>query len=242
MTLHRTDVPLAPIHRERLVAVGVEPDRLDRVDWRAAAGDLPAWWEDLGNALYLATGAALPEAVVAQLTTFCFSDALILVGGSMEHLSSLLVGGDGATVFLDERVVLTAGEVYCGASSSIVLHGPVIATRQPVIDARNGGSIVVAPDQLWAAGVYVATDDMHRLQDARTGERLNPFGATIRIGRHVWLCRESVVTGHVEIGNDVCVGLRAVVRGQKVPPEVVVAGAPSRVVREGTTWSFDDAP
>lgn len=241
--LIRTDEAMTPEHRARLVAAGVEPEHLDALDWRRMDGDeLPTWWNDLGNALYAAPGASLPDKVVELITTFYFHDALIVIGGPMEHLTSLLVGGDGATVFLDERVILTAGEIYCGPQSSIVLHGPVVATRSPVIDARNGGRVVAAGDQLWAAGVYIATDDMHRLEDAQTGERINPFGATIRLGHHVWLCRESVVSGHVEIGDHVCVGLRAVVRGQKVPDHVVVAGSPARVVREGTTWSFDDAP
>jgi len=238
--LTRTGDAMTPQHRARLVAAGVDPQRLEDVAWERMDGELPSWWNDLGNALYAAPGASLPDRVVELITTFYFHDALIVVGGSMEHLTSLLIGGDEATVFLDERVILTAGEIYCGPRSSVVLHGPVVATRSPVIDARNGGSIVAAGDQLWAAGVYIATDDMHRLEDAATGERINPFGATIRIGHHVWLCREAVVSGHVEIGDHVCVGLRSVVRGQKVPDHVVVAGSPARVVREGTTWSFDD--
>lgn len=240
--LSRTDDALSPEHRDRLVEAGVDPERLDAVAWRRMDGPLPSWWNDLGNALYAAPGARLPDHVLAGLTTFYYSGALIVVGAPMDHLTSLLVGGDGATVFLDERVVLTAGELYCGPGSSIALHGPLVATRSPVVDARNGGRVVAAGDQLWAAGVYIATDDMHRLEDAVTGERLNPFGATIRIGHHVWLCREAVVSGHVEIGSHACVGMRSVVRGQKVPPNVVVMGSPGRVVREGTTWSFDDTP
>lgn len=240
--LSRTDDALTPEHRDRLVEAGVDPERLDAVAWRRMDGPLPSWWNDLGNALYAAPGARLPDHVLAGLTTFYYSGALLVVGAPMDHLASLLVGGDDATVFLDERVVLTAGELYCGPGSSIALHGPLVATRSPVVDARNGGRVVAAGDQLWAAGVYIATDDMHRLEDAATGERLNPFGATIRIGHHVWLCREAVVSGHVEIGAHVCVGMRSVVRGQKVPPNVVVMGSPGRVVREGTTWSFDDTP
>ncbi|WP_146826055.1 acyltransferase [Aeromicrobium flavum] len=240
--LTRTDDPMTDAHRTRLMAAGVDPERLEAVDWRRVDGALPSWWNDLDNALYTAPGARLPDHVVQALTTFYFRDALIVVGSPMDHLTSLLLGGDEATVFLDERVVLTAGEVYCGPGSSIVLHGPLVATRSPVVDARNGGRVVAAGDQLWAAGVYIATDDMHRLEDATTGERLNPFGATIRLGHHVWLCRESVVSGHVDIGDHVCVGLRAVVRGQKVPAHVVIAGSPGRVVREGTTWSFEDTP
>ncbi|WP_229054878.1 hypothetical protein [Aeromicrobium sp. Leaf350] len=229
-------------HRERLRSAGVRAEALDALTWTRVEHGVPDWWHDCDNALYVAEGAYLPESVLAHLTLFPMRDVVIAIGSPMEHLTSLLVGGDRATVFLDRDVVLTAGEIYCGADSQVVLHGPVVATRQPLIDARNGGSILVDGDQLWAAGVYLATDDMHRLTDRTTGERLNPFGAHIRLGRHVWLCREAVVTGHVEIGDDVCVGLRSMVRGQKVPSRTVVAGVPARVVREDTTWSFDDTP
>lgn len=241
--MERTDgETMTPAHRERLRAAGVDVEALDARAWCPVRAGLPSWWHDLGNVLYLAVSATLPDAVVGHLTTFPFRDAVIAVGSPMPWLSSLLVGGDGATVFLDHGVQLTAGEVYCGGGSAVVLHGPLIATRQAVVDARNGGSIVVGADGLWAADVYVATDDMHRLADRQTGQRLNPFGADIRVGRHVWLCKDAVVTGHVEIGEGSVVGLRSVVRGQKVPAHAVVAGVPARVVREDVEWGFDDLP
>jgi hypothetical protein len=233
---------LSPAHRERLRSSGVEADALDDASWTVLTEGLPDWWHELGNALYLADRAWLPEHVVASLGIFPVRDVLIVVGAPMEWLSSLLVGGDSATVFLGRDVVLTAGELYCGARSRIVLHGPVVGTRSAIVDARNGGSIVAGPDQLWAADVYIATDDMHRLEDSETGERLNPFGADIRIGPHVWLGREAVVTGHAEIGAGAVIGMRSLVRGQKVPPRTVAAGSPARIVREGVSWSHDDVP
>ncbi len=229
-------------HRERLRGAGVTAEALDALTWTRVIEGVPEWWHDCDNALYYARGAFLPPAVLANMTMFPMRDAVVAVGAPMDHLTSLLLGGDNATVFIDQRVVLTAGEIYCGAASQIVLHGPIIGTRQPVLDARNGGSILVDGDQLWAADVYIATDDMHRLTDRATGDRLNPFGAHIRLGRHVWLCREAVVTGHVEIGPDVCVGMRSMVRGQKVPARTAVAGTPTRILRENVTWDFDDLP
>lgn len=203
---------------------------------------MPPWWNDQGNALYLADGAWLPPKVLADLMSIAVHDVLIAIGSPMQWLSSLLVGGDRATVFLDRRCVLTAGDVYCGADSQIVLHGPVLATREVVIDARNGGSIVAQGDQLWAANVYLATDDMHRLADRHTGERLNPYGAHIRLGKHVWLCRDAVVTAHADIGDGAVVAMRAVVRGQKVPAHAVVAGVPARIMRTDVEWTHDDVP
>ncbi|MET0931151.1 MAG: hypothetical protein ABWX74_16645 [Aeromicrobium sp.] len=233
---------LTAAHRERLREAEVEAAALDASSWSLVTDGLPSWWPDCGNALYLADDAFLPDHVVAGLGVFPVRDVLIVVGAHMEWLSSLHVGGDGATVFLGRSCVLTAGEIYCGGGSRIVLHGPVVATRGAIVDARNGGSIVAEPDQLWAAHVYVATDDMHRLEDLRTGERLNPYGAHIRLGRHVWLGRDVVVTGHAEIGAGAVVGMRSLVRGQKVPPHTVVVGSPARIVREGVTWSHDDVP
>jgi acetyltransferase-like isoleucine patch superfamily enzyme len=233
---------MAPEHRERLRAAGADVEAVDALAWTRVEDGVPAWWHDCDNALYLADGALLPEEVLAQLTLFPVRDVVVAVGSALRSISTLLVGGDSAVVYVDAGCELTAGEIYCGGGSTIVLHGPLVATRCAVVDARNGGSVVAAPEQLWAADVYVATDDMHRLEDRTTGERLNPFGASIRLGRHVWLCKDAVVTGHVEVGDGAVVAMRSVVRGQKVPAHSVVAGVPAKVVRDDVAWTYDDAP
>ncbi len=229
-------------HRNRLRAAGVEAEALDAATWRVVTEPFPDWWHDDGNALYLADGASLPDRMYESLCTYRVHDVLLVIGSPMIWLQSLLVGGDGATVFLDQECSMTAGDLYCGADSRIILHGPVVATRNAIIDARNGGSVVAEADQLWAANVYIATDDMHRLEDLRTGERLNPFGAHIRLGRHVWLGRDVVITGHSDVGEGSVVGQGSLVRGQKVPANTAVAGSPARVVREGIAWRHDDVP
>ena len=233
---------LAPEHRDRLRAAGADVDAVDAQTWTRVHDGVPTWWHDCDNALYLAEGALLPPKVLEQLTLVPVRDVVVAVGSALRSIASLLVGGDGATVFVDAGCELTAGELFCGGGSSIVLHGPLVATRCAVVDARNRGSVVALPEQLWAADVYVATDDMHRLEDRATGERLNPFGASIRLGRHVWLCKDAVVTGHADVGDGAVVGMRAGVRGQKVPAHSVVAGAPARVVRDDVAWSYDDRP
>lgn len=229
-------------HRDRLRTADVEAKSLDVATWRAVSEPFPDWWHDDGNALYLADGAFLPDKTIELLTTYPVRDVLIAIGSPMRWLHSLSVGGDDATVFIDQDCSMTAGDLYCGGGSRIVLHGPVTATRSAIVDARNGGSVVADPDQLWAANVYIATDDMHRLEDRTTGERLNPYGAHIRLGRHVWLGRDAVITGHSDVGEGAVVGQGSLVRGQKVPAHTAVAGVPARVVREDIAWSHDDTP
>ncbi len=233
---------MSAAHRERLRAAGVDADALNATTWRRVMDPLPKWWHEDGNVLYFAEGASLDGEIIETLTMFPVRNVLIAIGSEMHLFRSLLIGGDDAIVFIDQNVKLTAGELYCGAESTVVLHGPVTATRCAIIDARNGGSIVAGPDQLWAANVYVATDDMHRLEDRTTGERINPFGAHIRIGSHVWLGRDAVITGHADVGDGVVVGHLSLVRGQKIPDYAAVAGTPARVVRENVGWTEADTP
>jgi acetyltransferase-like isoleucine patch superfamily enzyme len=235
--------PLADHDRARLHGLGVPAEVLDGMDLRRVGGGaLPGWWEANGNALYARPDLPLPAKLLETMVFYPFSDALIVLGTDISVVASLLLGGDDATVFIGPDSYLSFAELYCGAASSIVLVGGAVATSRAVVDARNGGSVFADHDQLWAADVYIATDDMHRLEDLATGERLNPYGAHIRLGRHVWLCKDAVVSGHAEVGDGSVVGLRSVVRGQKVPPHTAVAGTPARVIREGVTWRGEDTP
>lgn len=231
--------PLTAAHRERLLVAGLTAEVLDGLALREVGDQLPERFAAQGNAFYLADGLAMPPRIPGRLMTYPFSNALIVLASRLDSLS-VLVGGDGATVFVGPDSELTAGEIYCGGGSSVILHGRVVATGEAQLDARNGGSIVAELDQLWAARVYIATDDMHSLVDLETGVRFNPYGGQIRIGRHVWLGREAILTGHVEIGESAVVGLRSLVRGQKIPANTAVAGTPARVIREGITWLGDD--
>ncbi|MGN6162341.1 MAG: acyltransferase [Marmoricola sp.] len=234
--------PPTPAHLERLLQRGADRAIVDGLVVREVLGPLPDWWPENGNALYAVPGAVLPYRLINKLVGFPCHDTLLVIATDVPNLSSLLVSGSGATVLLGPESEFTAGDIYCGADSSVIFDGGVTATREAVIDARNGGSIVARWEQLWAANVYVATDDMHRLESVETGVRLNPFGATIHLGRHLWLGRDVIITGHVEIGDDCVIGTRSMVRGQKIPANSAVAGVPARVIREGVTWTEDDLP
>lgn len=237
-----TGEPLTDVHRERLIAAGLEPEVLAGLELSEITGPLPEWWHEGGNALYLRDGFPLDPRLIELLGFYPFSDALIVVATDITSMQALLVGGDSPTIFIGPDTSMVWGEIYCGGGSAVILSGGLVATSRAQIDARNGGSIVAARDQLWAANVYVATDDMHRLEDGETGQRINPYGAHIRFGEHVWLGRDAIVTGHAEIGDGAVVGMRSMVRNQKVEPRTAVAGVPARTIRENVAWSGDDTP
>jgi hypothetical protein len=110
--------PLTVAHRSRLVNSGVLPEVLDDLTLRNVTGPLPEWWHEYGNALYLRDGMTVPSALIEVMATYPFRDVLIVLGTGMEWFSSLLVGGDGATVFIGPNTYMTAADLYCATKAS----------------------------------------------------------------------------------------------------------------------------
>jgi len=89
-------------------------------------------------------------------------------------------------------------------------------------EIRIGNSVMMANS------VYIADSDWHGVYDrTERDERKTP----VVIGDNVWLGDHSVVLKGVTIGENSVVGANAVVT-RDVPPNVVVAGIPARVVKE----------
>jgi acetyltransferase-like isoleucine patch superfamily enzyme len=77
----------------------------------------------------------------------------------------------------------------------------------------------------------VFDSDFHPLEPSRRHDPVAPvLSAPIRIGENVWLAGQSAVLKGVTVGDNSVVAFRAVV-SSAVPPNVVVAGNPARVVK-----------
>ena len=235
--------PLARDDRDRLRAAGLDKALLGSLDLVLAEADTPDWWASSGNRLYL-TRESAPDArfFLTHAGAAPAVDALVVLAERADVMPATLMWGSGGLLFIGPGSSLRHGSVALGGASTIVLEGEATAIRSFELQARNGGSIVAGHDQLWATGITLQTDDMHAIRDASSGQRLNGFGGHIRIGRHVWLGRDSVVLGGAVVGRDTVVGLGSIVTAGEHPDGVVLAGAPVRVVRTGITWSRDDLP
>ncbi len=88
--------------------------------------------------------------------------------------------------------------------------------------------IVLGNGVMLANGAYVTDSDWHTIYDRTVrDEKAYP----VHIGDNVWLGDHATVLKGVTIGENSVVAARAVVT-RDVPPNVVVAGNPARVVRE----------
>jgi acetyltransferase-like isoleucine patch superfamily enzyme len=103
----------------------------------------------------------------------------------------------------------------------------------------NRGTMLAAHERI-EIGDYVmfanhcfVGDSDHRHDDPDepiTRQGFVPQGP-VRIGSNVWFGVNCVVTGGVEIGDRAVIGANSVVTSD-IPPRVIAAGAPAKVIRE----------
>lgn len=100
------------------------------------------------------------------------------------------------------------------------------------------GRVDIGRDCLFSYDVVIRNHDTHHIFDKETGKRIN-YPGNVRVGDHVWLGYGATLLGNASIGDNSVVGTMAVTSGS-FPKEVVLAGSPARIVREGVLWSKDN--
>jgi hypothetical protein len=98
-----------------------------------------------------------------------------------------------------------------------------------------GHGVVIGDDALISGGVWMRNYSMHAVHDLRTGARIGRPPVDTVLERHVWLGQDALLLGCERIGMGSIIGARSLVN-RVVPPRVVAAGTPARVLREEVSW------
>jgi acetyltransferase-like isoleucine patch superfamily enzyme len=169
------------------------------------------WYEPLFRSQCASVGRGLQ---MEQLPYLTGQGRLVL--GNDVRLSGKSSFGFGNRFRADPEIVLGDG--------TFIGHGCSLTAA---------GSIRIGRHCLLAAGVSVRDFDGHPLDAVRrrAGEPTPPEDVKpIHIGDDVWLGNGALIMKGVTIGSRAVVAARAVVT-HDVPPDVVVAGIPARVVK-----------
>lgn len=153
-----------------------------------------------------------------------------------------LLGSDTVLLFNDigpEYVALN--DLYLRSNGQFLFWGRGASAVGISMEIEGeGAGVVIGDDALISAGVWVRNHDMHAMHDLRTGARINRPPVQTVLERHVWLGQDAMLLNTERIGMGSIVGTRTMVKGT-VPPRVVVAGTPARVIREGVSWGRSNA-
>lgn len=136
-----------------------------------------------------------------------------------------IVIGNGVNAWAHQeptRLVTTRPDAVLVVGDGVRLNGPTILASERV----------EVGDRCILGSAVVFDSDFHSTRrDRATNPDAPVRRAPVAIGRNVWLAGQCAVLPGVTVGEDSVVGFRAVVT-RDVPPGVVVAGNPARVVRE----------
>lgn len=101
--------------------------------------------------------------------------------------------------------------------------------------AHEPARIAIGRGCLFGADVNVTVSDMHAIRDAATGERLNP-ARDVSIGERVWIGYRTFVGKGSTVGAGSVIGAQSFLSGA-VPPGVLAAGHPVRILRRDIDWT-----
>ncbi len=134
--------------------------------------------------------------------------------------------GDFATVVAtrDQKVRFSVWSVQDKGGSIALGSYCLIA---PGVRISSGAEIVIGDNCMMANGVYITDADWHGIYDRASLGRAEP----VNISSNVWIGDSAIICKGVSIGQNSIIGAGSVVV-KPVPPDVIVAGNPARVVRK----------
>jgi len=153
------------------------------------------------------------------------------------HASIRMLGSDTVMLFNDiGQEYVAMPDIYLRSDGQFVFWGRGASAVGLSMEIEGEGSgVVIGDDALISNGVWIRNHDMHAIHNLRTGARINRPPVQTVLERHVWLGHDAMLLNVERIGMGAIVGTRSLVKGT-VPPRVVVAGTPARVIREGVSW------
>ena len=142
--------------------------------------------------------------------------------------------GDNNSVMVDNDTVFKDVDIWISDGSIIEIGHNTHFTGDIHIACIEGKKIHIGERCLFSNQITLRTGDSHSILN-KSGIRTN-HAKDIWIGDHVWIGQQVMVLKGAKIGDEAVVGTRALVTGKNFKPNVVLAGAPAKIIKEDITW------
>lgn len=142
--------------------------------------------------------------------------------------------GEGLHCRLGSQSRLHGGHYILEDKNSRLDIGESTTIYSPMCVVNEGGAIRIGRDCMVAYGTDLRNSDGHSILDTITGARINP-ARDITLGDHVWVGAQCQILKGVTVGPRAIVAARSVVT-KNVQEGTLVAGVPTRLIRENVDW------
>lgn len=104
---------------------------------------------------------------------------------------------------------------------------------------KKGVSVILGDNVIMGTGCIIRTGDGHTIVDKGSRDPLNEPQDVV-IDRHVWIGARCMLLKGTKISADSIVGAMSLVNKKFEEKNLLIAGVPARVIREGIDWDICD--
>lgn len=181
------------------------------------------------------------ESVVGKASIFISgNNNKIMLNDGVKINGKITVEGSGNKVLFDESVVFRGRLIVRGNDQEVRL-GKSTTFQSVYMLCQEGCNIDIGDWCMFSRDIEIRTTDAHSVVDVQTRERVNK-PASVRIGSHVWVGVGSLISKGSQIPNDSIVGAYSFVNKEFTEENVLIAGTPAKIVRNGVTWNRGRKP
>ncbi len=142
------------------------------------------------------------------------SGNLIKIGKNCAVSAKIEVNGNNQIISIGDGTTIKSGYILCSENCNITIGRYCLISRH----------------------VEIRTSDAHSLVDTESNRRIN-HAASVNIGDHVWIGVNVLINKGSSIPEDCVIGAKSFVNKAFEESQVVIAGAPARIVRRNVTWN-----
>lgn len=135
------------------------------------------------------------------------------IADKVKFSGQLLIVGNGLHIEIGERT--TAIDCYVLARDRSVTIGSVCMISR---------------------GIEIRASDVHKVYDIKSDERLNTATEDVKVGNHVWIAANVTISKNVQIADGCIIAAGSFVNKSVPTPNVMLAGTPAKVIRQGVRW------
>lgn len=150
--------------------------------------------------------------------------------------SNIYIHGNNNIISIGPRCYLYKADFYIEDDGCEIRLGTHIsidgATHFAAIEGRK---IFVGNDCMFSQNIFVRTGDAHSILDLETRKRINP-SKNVSIGNHCWIGMNSTIMKGTRIGDNSIVGAGAILSGDFIDGNCVIAGIPGRIIKSNIDW------
>ena len=158
-----------------------------------------------------------------------------IMNGAYLNSCSVAVYGENNKIIIGENCRLKDVEIHIEDNNNEVIigSGTTIAGKTHLA-CIEGTKILIGQDCMFSKDIVFRTGDSHSIVD-ENGKRINP-SKDIYVGNHVWVGNGVIVTKGGGVGDNSIIGTGTIVTKSWEKSNVILAGAPAKIVKENTNW------